>query len=371
MAGLRPDIRAEATSALAMQTTLFPFDAWEFDDPNRVEEPDLTLKPPWALDGQTIRAGTITADKIVVGGISTGTAYNQPLAPNVVKIADTWIDSDDDQFHIPYGGEIDTSVGGAGADITDFEETIGVAGADVDTFDSVLGAIPSYAGWIQSAYVAGTTLIDGGMIETDSLKSANYVPGLAGSKFDLATGFIETSDGTFRGSLESADGTFTGALSAASGNFSGEFSTTTIVTSLGSSTPSSTEYTANNNEAVDIMTYLLSTGRGVGIKYACSGNYGAQTISAVEFELAYQYDYFVRFFDEADTLILSGDRSGTQYTIYKTVYIPFSAYGEDAVTITFTVGGDILKILGLPTTDAGLAENQVWRDGSGFLKIKL
>ena len=196
---LQPDIRSGSITQINLDPDIFPFDAFEFDDPNRTLEPDLKLKEPWAFDGQTIRAESITVEKLTVG--VKGTAYSQPLAPNLVFIADTWIDSDDGQFHIPYGGEIDTSVGGAGADVTEFEEDIGGAGADVSSFDAILGNIPAYAGWIQSAYVPGTTLIDGGMIETDTLKSANYVPGVSGSKFDLASGYIETGDGIYRGTL--------------------------------------------------------------------------------------------------------------------------------------------------------------------------
>ena len=45
-AGLRP----KSTDALAVNVDIFPFDAFEFDDPNRIDEPTLGMKAPWKLN---------------------------------------------------------------------------------------------------------------------------------------------------------------------------------------------------------------------------------------------------------------------------------------------------------------------------------
>ena len=152
------------------------------------------------ITAEEIAAGTITADKLVIG--IKGTAYNQPLAPNLVFLGDTWIDTDTDLFHKAFGGDISTSKGGADSSVTSFDKVYGGTDSSVTVFDNTYGNIDSSSGWILGGLAAGTTKIDGGQIETDTLKSANFVTGVSGSKFDLATGYIETGSGVFRGDVE-------------------------------------------------------------------------------------------------------------------------------------------------------------------------
>lgn len=188
---------------------LFPFDAFEYDDPNKTDTPMVKLKEAWKFDGTYIGAGTIVADRIAIGGASK--IYKQPLAPEVGYAFDTWIDSNNNtKYEHMYN--VESSKGGAGADVTTFDSTVGGAPANNSSWDSTYGNIPSYVGWFTTLY-NGITSINGGRIKTDSLKSWNYIQGVQGSKFDLSNGYIETGDGEFRGDLNAAGGTFTGDLS--------------------------------------------------------------------------------------------------------------------------------------------------------------
>ncbi len=142
--------------------------------------------------------------------VLTGNAYHQALAPNLVFLNDTWEDTDTTQGHKAHGQDISTSKGGADSSVTTFDKTYGGADSSVTTFDNTYGNIPAYVGWVKNGLYAGTTLIDGGQIKTNTLKSHNYVEGVSGSKFDLASGYIETGSGVFRGNLEAAGGSFSG-----------------------------------------------------------------------------------------------------------------------------------------------------------------
>jgi len=171
----------------------FPFEAWEYSNPKSLS-PTLRLKAPWKL-----LLSSLVADGSVEG--ITGIAYHQPLAPTPMYLNDTWEDTDTGQTHKVVGGDISTYKGGAPANET---PVVYYGGAPADEAPVYLnwGKIPADVGWVKDGTHAGTTLIDGGQIETDSLKSHNYVPGVSGSKFDLENGFIETGDGVFRGDME-------------------------------------------------------------------------------------------------------------------------------------------------------------------------
>lgn len=49
LTGLNIPTRPYSVDTIAQQRTLFPLEAWEFDDPNRILEPLLTLKEPWNM----------------------------------------------------------------------------------------------------------------------------------------------------------------------------------------------------------------------------------------------------------------------------------------------------------------------------------
>lgn len=65
-------VRPGSLDVRGQQPTLFPFDAFEFDDPNRTEEPELRLKAPWkmvasSITAEALEAAFISATEIVVG----------------------------------------------------------------------------------------------------------------------------------------------------------------------------------------------------------------------------------------------------------------------------------------------------------------
>ncbi len=190
---IKIDHKAGSVDNRMVDPGLFPFDAFEYDDPSTTTAPKLMLKDPWSW---------------LIGSGAAGKIYEQALAPNVGYSFDIWIDTDTNTRHI-HNRDIISTRGGAGSSITTFDSDIGGAPANNTSWLNTYGNIPSYAGWIESFYT-GTTAIDGGRIKTDTLKSANFVTGVSGSKFDLANGYIETGSGVFRGNLSAAGGTFSG-----------------------------------------------------------------------------------------------------------------------------------------------------------------
>ena len=58
--GLNANVRPESLDILGLQSSLFPFDAFEFDDPNRVLEPHLKMKAPWVFEADRVTVGSIT-----------------------------------------------------------------------------------------------------------------------------------------------------------------------------------------------------------------------------------------------------------------------------------------------------------------------
>lgn len=68
--------RPGSTETIGWQPDIFPFDAFEFDDANKVDEPILTMKAPWKLvagsiTAEAIQAAFISATEIVVGYLGT------------------------------------------------------------------------------------------------------------------------------------------------------------------------------------------------------------------------------------------------------------------------------------------------------------
>jgi hypothetical protein len=57
--GININARPNALNVRAQQPSLHPFDAWEYDDPNRVAVPYLRLKAPWKLDIGELEVGEI------------------------------------------------------------------------------------------------------------------------------------------------------------------------------------------------------------------------------------------------------------------------------------------------------------------------
>lgn len=66
---LNTPMRPGAIDIAAQQADVFPFDAIEFDDPNKEENPEITVKPPWTwvTNGLLIYADGVDKDNLVVG----------------------------------------------------------------------------------------------------------------------------------------------------------------------------------------------------------------------------------------------------------------------------------------------------------------
>lgn len=79
--GLNTNIRPGSQDVLGFQPDLFPFDAWTFDDPNRVVAPKIRLKDPWAL----VVTGEDIEGEIDGGQIADGTIDNGQLADGAVN----------------------------------------------------------------------------------------------------------------------------------------------------------------------------------------------------------------------------------------------------------------------------------------------
>lgn len=217
---------------------------------------------------------------------------------------------------------------------------------------------------------AGRELLIQGTIASD-----NFAAGLSGWEIN--------NDGN----AEFNDGVFRGHLAGATGEFNGDFTAPTIHTASGITVVNSDVFPSVIDQAKDVVDWAISIGIPI-TKTTCSGSwvYNSTALSAMWYERATVTtgDQFETRQSERSTIFLYDlvgnlvDPIGNGYSIFYgsqefiSPLVGFQAVGNGyswSLEIIFSNPGGLLQFPGLPVTDTGLASDQVWRDGDGFLKI--
>ena len=171
-AALSYPARAASIDVRGNQPGLFPFDAFEFDDPNTNENPILKMKSPWSLE-----AGGITIGGIGLDALSDQLLTGIETAMQRSELNETRIANHDGQLNISAQSItlqaedislLTTSVDGNTADIV-------VNGDEIDlrvkSLDPVTG-LP--------ASTSGIKVNASGVLIGNTLQSSNFITGTSG-----------------------------------------------------------------------------------------------------------------------------------------------------------------------------------------------
>jgi hypothetical protein len=236
-----------------------------------------------------------------------------------------------------------------------------------------------------------------GTIEAGSSVPYSTVSGAPPSNADNTSTFFEsgtafqTANGKVKihndGTIEAVDGRFTGDVFANSGYFKGIFDTTALKLEPGGETTQSHSESQTNLQAKNFYDYFVSSeGLVSGTLYKATilgssisiyTEYGSYILNTADIAYAslsyggsgYNYDYYLRFYDNSFT-----DIGGVNTHVYTYGGITYSgSYVVGGVTVTLGWGGDKLIISSdTPTIDIGLDNYQIYIDTStGSLKVKL
>lgn len=85
---LEVEARKGSIGAESTQTGMFPFDAFEFDDPTKTEEPEIRVKPPWKFEGTSSDGGPFYTGPLTIDESVTLTADVNWMTIGPVTIAD-------------------------------------------------------------------------------------------------------------------------------------------------------------------------------------------------------------------------------------------------------------------------------------------
>jgi hypothetical protein len=181
--------------------------------------------------------------------------------------------------------------------------------------------------------------------------------------YDPADGAIHTPNNKTvikaDGTIEAVDGVFSGAVNAEQGVFKGSIDSSAFASLPSSSgTTDNITLTSSGSDQVNTMVDYCETTLTINKYYTCS----VSIDSSVKY-MRYSGDC-VNFYNSSFNSVAEMWRA---YGTFGWNY--FSSYSGSSLTVSVTYGeGDVFKFKALPTSPAGLASGQVWRDGT-TLKI--
>ena len=212
--GLNINVRPGSVDPIASQRTIFPLEAFEFDDPNRVAEPELRMKAPWKLVVGSIEINGVTGLIDTLDYIEAATNTAQGTADNAITdagtaqgIANTAVTNAGNAQ-----GTANTAITNAGTAQTTANTAIGHAedALNVANSKNVIyrqaskpGTPPAKSGdlWYDSDDDNNVYLHNGtDFIRNIAIKSSDYVPGVSGWAI-FQDGDVEFDQGEFRGTL--------------------------------------------------------------------------------------------------------------------------------------------------------------------------
>lgn len=231
-----------------------------------------------------------------------------------------------------------------------------------------------------------------------------------GTEPTSGAGFWLGSDGI----LKAVNGIFSGIIYALDGFFKGSFETPTIVSEAGEENSYSKSASGGQSQARTMCGHLETIGIAQGVLVKSSGSFTGKTVARIKYSYSktnrqyttqvYTWNgefpidnasnwYYVTnyhsetkarfvvnvFFSDGDmielfTEILDTNSSSVSYPSYPSVNewsdapTSGSSYSE-TLNVTIYTGGDVLKILNLPTSETGLDVGRVY-NSNGFLKVK-
>ena len=221
---------------------------------------------------------------------------------------------------------------------------------------------------------AGITEITAGQVKTGALESTNW-GAEAGSRHDLDGGIMILGgsanprlsfDGEnliIRGTVYAENGEFTGVVNATDGIFSGTIDSGALLTLKGSASSTSQSFGAATTGAQSISQWLEGVGKAQNVIHACTGTHNSLNLMGILHTRELLHGEVVTW--EVTFHYTNGTNSTHYYTTIG------EDVGTQAATIIFTTGGDILLLRNIPSAPSGLQAGQIYRDGSGFLKIVL
>ena len=367
-AALSYPARAASIDVRGNQPGLFPFDAFEFDDPNTNENPILKMKSPWSLE-----AGGITIGGIGLDALSDQLLTGIETAMQRSELNETRIANHDGQLNISAQSItlqaedislLTTSVDGNTADIV-------VNGDEIDlrvkSLDPVTG-LP--------ASTSGIKVNASGVLIGNTLQSDTFVAGTSGWQIK-DTGDAAFNNGIFRGDIFADGGSFSGVINATSGSFTGSISSGPLELSTG--TPASLTRSWASTDTV-YTTYLAILG-DIGLSFD-------SPTDCVGTGLALGIDGIRVFYLTGPAVILGGLRiqQDITYTIYfyiggtlsfikvavfRNIYGGYPSVLESSTALSnpaMGTAGSVLyngnsytyKLTNLPTSDVGLSEGEVY-----------
>jgi len=364
--------RPNTSDPIVDNQNFFPTEAFEFDNPNDLkggtDKVELKMKDGW---------------KFYVEGIQ----LDQLDVHDRIQLEDAIIRSKDNELHIINNAgsinlnaeEIELRVKGVSQDglkvrdaLINMQVKSDGSLIQIDANSIIIGDIDGDSETLDGVIsVVGPDLIIG-----------DYAGG-SGIKWTQGTGVFD-----IKGSLNAATGSFVfGIIENATitdGTFSGQFSTSVLVTESEPGGVDVENFTNVTSEAKNIYDWGLPL--GATAQTAGTGTFEGTDFYSFKVEFKDNvtvapgnptlYDIWnVYFYDISGTLITSVSSPqafvappSMWYRTLATGGSPSSA-GTQALSITRAIGGDILLMIGLPTSASGLETNQVWRDTSGYLRI--
>lgn len=182
--GLRANVRPGSVDPIAGQRLVFPLEAFEFTDPNRVDNPELKMKPPWRLVADYISSsGDAWNYDGVVGIVPEDAYYSGMRAPSDGGLAllnlkkDDLVAADSPVTAFAVTTQRATIAGSVDYDLTQMTT---VAGAPWQLSDGYTIIVKSEeAGW---EYLSSEGPTEGNMISlvgtTLNIESSNLLPQL-------------------------------------------------------------------------------------------------------------------------------------------------------------------------------------------------
>lgn len=246
--------------------------------------------------------------------------------------------------------------------------------------------------------------------ENGSIRSAKFNSDGTENPAGPEAGFYLGADGW----LKAVNGEFTGVIYGTDGYFKGNFETPTIVSEPGVESVESATAAGGQSQARTICSQLQTIGISQGVVTKASGSFAAKSVAHVKYSYYesqvrdiewvptwngqfpitngsnwYNVPYYISsvtahfsvtvFFSDGSNLgifteVHESDSSTSEYPEYPTINkwsdtpTGGSEYTE-TLTLDIYTGGDILKVLNLPTSSVGLEAGQVYVS-NGALRVK-
>ena len=361
--------RPNTSDPIVDNQNFFPTEAFEFDNPNDLkggtDKVELKMKDGW---------------KFYVEGIQ----LDQLDVHDRIQLEDAIIRSKNNELHIINNAgsinlnaeEIELRVKGVSQDglkvrdaLINMQVNEDGSLIRVDANNIIIGDIDGDSETLDGVIsVVGSDIIFG---------DYNNPVTPVGMKWTQDEGLFD-----IKGTLNGVSGSFEfGTIDNATitnGTFSGQFSTAVLVTEAEPSGITNHPFTSAVREAETIYNWgnpLGYTTRQAGTGtfdgtafYSFSVRYSLENIGLTLYSI-----WWVYFYDINGTVISSvasptGVGTVSMWTRVVSGGSSYTGAGYQDVTITIQTGGDILLMHGLPTASQS-DPDQVWRDGSGYLRI--